>query len=65
MDDDGIVHWNRGSEELYGFSRDEVLGQRKELLLRTEVPGSSFEALRAERDAFEHQTFDRRQVRAA
>jgi two-component system, chemotaxis family, CheB/CheR fusion protein len=45
--DDGIVQWNRGSEELYGYKRDEAIGQRKEHLLRTEIPGSSFQALRA------------------
>ncbi|MGB6537073.1 MAG: chemotaxis protein CheB [Xanthobacteraceae bacterium] len=45
--DDGIVFWNRGSEELYGYSREEALGKRKDRLLQTEVPGSSFDALRA------------------
>lgn len=43
----GIVEWNRGCEELYGFSRAEALGKRKEELLKTVVPGSSFAALRA------------------
>ena len=27
--DNGIVDWNRGSEQLYGFSRDEALGKGK------------------------------------
>ncbi len=45
--DDGIVQWNRGSEELYGYSRHEALGREKEVLLQTSVPGSSFQALRA------------------
>jgi two-component system, chemotaxis family, CheB/CheR fusion protein len=45
--DDGIVFWNRGSEELYGYSSEEALGKRKDKLLTTEVPGSSFAALRA------------------
>jgi two-component system, chemotaxis family, CheB/CheR fusion protein len=45
--DGGIIDWNRGSEDLYGYSRDEALGQHKELLLRTSVPGSSFEELKA------------------
>jgi two-component system, chemotaxis family, CheB/CheR fusion protein len=45
--DGGIVDWNRGSEDLYGYSRDEALGRRKESLLRTSVPGSSFEELKA------------------
>lgn len=44
--DDGISQWNRGSEELYGYSREEVLGKQKESLLKTVVPGSSFDALR-------------------
>ena len=45
--DDGIVDWNRGSEELYGYGRDEALGKGKEQLLGTTVPGSSFAALKA------------------
>lgn len=45
--DDGILFWNRGSEELYGYSRAEALGNRKDQLLHTEVPGSSFAELRA------------------
>jgi two-component system, chemotaxis family, CheB/CheR fusion protein len=44
--DGGIEFWNRGSEELYGYSSDEALGQRKDLLLNTQVPGSSFAELR-------------------
>jgi two-component system, chemotaxis family, CheB/CheR fusion protein len=39
----GIVEWNRGCEELYGYTHEEAIGQRKEELLKTEVPGSSFE----------------------
>ena len=45
--DDGIVFWNRGSEDLYGYSSAEALGKRKDQLLDTQVPGSSFAALRA------------------
>lgn len=45
--DGGVVEWNRGSEELYGFSRQEALNQPKDKLLKTVVPGSSFEALKA------------------
>jgi two-component system CheB/CheR fusion protein len=44
--DNGIVEWNRGSEQLYGYTRDEALGRRKDQLLRTSVPGSSFVELR-------------------
>ena len=39
--DGGIVEWNRGSEELYGYSRKEALGRPPEQLLGTRVPGSS------------------------
>ncbi len=45
--DGGIVAWNCGCEELYGFSHDEALGQDKEKLLGTTLPGSSFADLRA------------------
>jgi two-component system CheB/CheR fusion protein len=45
--DNGIVEWNRGSEELYGYTRAEVLGKRKEEFLATEVPGGSFDELKA------------------
>jgi two-component system CheB/CheR fusion protein len=41
-----ILEWNRGSEELYGYSREEAVGKRKDKLLATVVPGSSFAALR-------------------
>uniref|UniRef100_UPI00135973DF sensor histidine kinase n=1 Tax=Geminicoccus flavidas TaxID=2506407 RepID=UPI00135973DF len=44
--DDGILQWNRGSEELYGYSRAEAIGQRMERLLQVTVPGGSFEELR-------------------
>ena len=46
--DDGIIKWNRGSEELYGYSLDEALGKIKNELLQTVVPGSSFEEVRAQ-----------------
>jgi two-component system CheB/CheR fusion protein len=45
--DNGLLEWNRGSEELYGYSRKEALGRHKEQLLKTVVPGSSFDQLRA------------------
>jgi len=44
--DNGIVEWNRGSEELYGYTAAEAVGRRTSELLHTEVPGSSFSKLR-------------------
>jgi two-component system CheB/CheR fusion protein len=44
--DGGILEWNRGCEELYGYSREEAVGNRKDRLLATAVPGSSFAGLR-------------------
>ncbi|MQW89072.1 chemotaxis protein CheB [Sinorhizobium saheli] len=44
--DDGIMQWNRGSEALYGYTKEEALGRSKEGLLKTAVPGSSFAKLR-------------------
>ena len=34
----GIVEWNRGAEQLYGFTRAEALGQHSHKLLRTIHP---------------------------
>ncbi|TWB96114.1 two-component system CheB/CheR fusion protein [Bradyrhizobium macuxiense] len=45
--DGGILAWNRGSEQLYGYSRDEAVGKRKNQLLGTMVPGGSFAELRS------------------
>jgi two-component system CheB/CheR fusion protein len=45
--DEGIQFWNRGSEELYGYSGEEAIGKTKDQLLATEVPGSSIAELRA------------------
>ena len=44
--DGGILQWNRGSEELYGYLRDEAAGQRKGGPASHHCSGSSFEALR-------------------
>jgi two-component system CheB/CheR fusion protein len=44
--DGGVTQWNRGSEKLYGYTKEEALGKRKNKLLKTVVPGASFEALR-------------------
>jgi two-component system CheB/CheR fusion protein len=41
-----IVLWNRGSQELYGYSSAEAIGKRKDQLLGTVVAGSSFEELK-------------------
>jgi two-component system, chemotaxis family, CheB/CheR fusion protein len=47
--DNGIVEWNNGSEKLYGYKREEVLGRRKDELLKTSLPsGASFEAVKQE-----------------
>jgi two-component system CheB/CheR fusion protein len=44
--DDGIIEWNRGSEELYGYRKESVLGRKKEDLLKTLVVGSTTEEIR-------------------
>jgi len=41
-----ILEWNLGSEQLYGYTRAEAVGKRKDQLLGTIVPGSSFADLR-------------------
>src|SRR5262249_8404093 len=42
----GILEWNRGCEELYGYTREEAAGKRKDELLKTQVPGlSSYQEL--------------------
>ena len=40
--DNGVVRWNKGSEQLYGYTRDEAIGRTKEKLLKTSVPGGTF-----------------------
>jgi two-component system CheB/CheR fusion protein len=45
--DRGITDWNRGSEELYGYTKSEALGRMPDQLLATTVPNSSFAAVRA------------------
>jgi two-component system CheB/CheR fusion protein len=41
-----IVQWNRGSEELYGYSRAEAIGKEKQTLLKTTVPGSTLQTVK-------------------
>ena len=43
----GIKTWNRGSEELYGFTRSEAMGRNPGELLQTHVPGGSLAAVMA------------------
>ena len=57
-----IIDWNRGSQDLYGYSRDEALGQRKDLLLHTSVPGSSFDELKTKLAAEKSWAGELRQV---
>jgi PAS domain S-box-containing protein len=42
-----IVYWNRGAEQLYGFTREEAIGRSSHELLRTEhpMPKEMFEQL--------------------
>ena len=44
--DGGIIDWNRGCEELYGYPRQEALGKPPEQLLNTAVPGSSLQEMK-------------------
>jgi len=54
----GVIEWNPRHEELYGYSREEAVGKRKDKLLATTVPGSSFAALA--RQVARRRTLDRR-----
>ncbi len=44
--DGGVVQWNRGSEELYGYMREEIIGKRKDDVLQTSVPGAPLDVVR-------------------
>jgi len=44
--ENGIVEWNRGSEELYGYRKEFALGRKKEELLKTRLAEGSFEEVR-------------------
>lgn len=37
MDGNGIVYWNRGAEQLYGYGRAEAHGQTTHILLKTQL----------------------------
>lgn len=39
--DAGIIEWNRGSEQLYGYRREEAAGQKIETLLRLMRPSTA------------------------
>ena len=44
---DGVIaYWNRGAEELYGWSRDEAVGKIKHELLQTKFPAPFDEIMR-------------------
>jgi PAS domain S-box-containing protein len=41
MDGAGILYWNQAAEQLYGYTREEVLGQTTHTLLQTEIAGGT------------------------
>jgi two-component system CheB/CheR fusion protein len=41
--DGGIVQWNRGCEQLYGYSKETAIGRKANELLETEAGGSGFD----------------------
>jgi len=43
--DDKIIYWNRGAEEIYGWTRSEAMGKAKHELLQTEFPESQEQIL--------------------
>ena len=51
--DDRITYWNKGAEELYGWTRSEALGKYAQDLLQTKFPGS-FESIRTQLLSEEH-----------
>ena len=69
--DDAIVYWNRGAEELYGWKRDEALGRVTHQLLQTVFPmpfGEIEDAVRRDgrwEGELVHTTHDGKQVTVA
>ncbi|RAI33681.1 chemotaxis protein CheB [Rhodoplanes serenus] len=49
--DNGIVDWNRGCEELYGFMRDEALGRSPAVLLGTTLETGTLTEIKARLNA--------------
>lgn len=44
--DGGILQWNRGCEELYGYSKQEAIGRPVQELLHSHIPGGDREEMR-------------------
>jgi PAS domain S-box-containing protein len=45
--EDRITFWNKGAEETYGWSREDVLGKVTHIFLQTQYPGASYEEVRS------------------
>ena len=43
--EDGVTHWNRGCEQLYGYSKNEAFGQAPYKLLASQFPSPTSEIL--------------------
>jgi two-component system CheB/CheR fusion protein len=52
--DAGIIDWNRGCEELYGYARHEAVSMPPERLLNTIVPGSTLQEMKGQLIAAGH-----------
>ncbi|MGC3973613.1 MAG: PAS domain S-box protein [Nitrospira sp.] len=64
----GIVTWNRGCEQLYGYTRSEALGRNSQLLLKSTLPcplpaiHAELESTRGWTGEIHHRTKDGRDV---